>query len=117
MTTAVVRNKIDSQIEALANFDANKALRLTTKYALIGTGVLFICYSYFVGAVTFSVIKQQALERSTKAVISTMSDQERTYLQTQLGLTQQSAAAAGLVPSTAVAFAVAKPVLALNVGQ
>jgi hypothetical protein len=117
MTTATLRNKIDSHLDVIATFDGNKALRATIRYGLIGTGVLFICYSYFVGAITFSVIKQQALEQSTKGLISTMSNQERMYLQTQQGLTQESAAAVGLVQSTAVVFATAKPALAFNVEQ
>lgn len=117
MTTATIRNKIGSHAGAIAAHDFNKSLRLMTRYAWIGTGMLFVCYSYFVGAITFSVIKQQALEQTTKRLISTMSDQERIYLQTQQGLTAQSAANIGLVKSTAVAFATAQPALAWNVGE
>ncbi len=117
MTTAVLRNKIDSHVDAIASYDFNQAVRVMARTAWIGAGVLFVCYSYFVGAITFSVIKQQALEQGTKALISTMSDQERIYLQTQQGLTQDNAAALGLVKSATVAFATAQPALAWNVGQ
>jgi hypothetical protein len=78
---------------------------------------LFVCYSYFVGAITFSVIKQQALEQSTKSLISSMSIQESTYLQSQEQLNQDYATTIGLVQSNAVAFAVAKPAFAWNVGN
>jgi len=115
MTTATLRTTIEDSVSA---HDVRKTLRLMTRYAWIGTGILFICYSYFVGAITFSVIKQEALDQNSKGLISTMSTQESTYLQTEQNLTaQDSAAAMGLVPSTAIAFATATPVLALNVGQ
>lgn len=110
---ATLRNKFES----VAMNDINKTLGLITRYAWISTGVLFLCYSYFVGAITFSVINQQAIERTNKALVSTMSNQERIYLQTQENLTQGYAQSIGLVKGTAVAFATAKPALAWNVGQ
>ncbi|HTH92864.1 MAG TPA: hypothetical protein VL576_00045 [Candidatus Paceibacterota bacterium] len=113
MITAL-RNKFESV--AMSN-DINTTLRLVTRYAWISTGALFLCYSYFVGAITFSVINQQALERANRALASTMSTQERIYLQSQQNLTQDYANSIGLVKGTAVAFATAKPALAWNVGQ
>ncbi len=110
---ATLRHKIES----VPLNDINKTLRLVTRYAWIGTGALFLCYSYFVGAITFSVINQQALEHTNKTLVSTMSNQERVYLQSQENLTQEYAASIGLVKGTAVAFATAKPALAWNVGQ
>jgi hypothetical protein len=92
-------------------------LGMVTRYAWIGTGLLFICYSYFVGAITFSVIKQQAIEQTTKSLISSMSIQENTYLQTQERLNEDYATTMGLVQSNAIAFATAKPAFAWNVGQ
>ena len=117
MTTAALRNKIESQIVSVSNHDINKTLRLLTRYAWIGTGLLFICYSYFVGAITFSVIKQEAIQQTTKNLISSMSTQEQTYLQSQEALNQDYAATLGLVQSNAIAFATAKPAFAWNVGQ
>ncbi len=110
MTATTLRNKIEAT-------DLNRTLRTLTRYTWIGTGVLFVCYSYFVGAITFSVIRQQALEQNTKGLISSMSTQERAYLQTQQAMTESYAASIGLVKGTAVAFATAKPALAFNVGQ
>ncbi|MDB5188730.1 MAG: hypothetical protein JWM92_328 [Candidatus Nomurabacteria bacterium] len=113
MTATTLRNKIES----VPASDINRTLGVMMRYTWIGTGVLFVCYSYFVGAITFSVIKQQALEQNTKGLISSMGNQERIYLQTQQTLTENDAATIGLVKSPAVAFAVAKPALAWNVGQ
>lgn len=110
---AVLRNKFES----VPLNDVNKTLRFLTRYAWIGTGVLFLCYSYFVGAITFSVINQQALEQTNKTLVSTMSNQERVYLQSQQNLTQSYANSIGLVKGTAVAYATAKPALAWNVGE
>ena len=114
---ATLRNKIESKIESVPMNDVNKTLRHLTRYAWIGTGVLFVCYSYFVGAITFSVINQQALEQTNKTLLSTMGNQERVYLQKQQNLTQDYATSIGLVKGTAVAFAKAKPAFAWNVGQ
>lgn len=104
-------------MDAVPMGDVNRTLRHMTRYAWIGTGVLFVCYSYFVGAITFSVINQQALVQSNKTLVSTMSNQERVYLQTQEHLTQDYASSIGLVKGTAVAFATPKPAFAWNVGQ
>lgn len=90
---------------------------MIARYAWVGTGVLFLCYSYFVGAITFSVIGQSALQSSNKALVSSMGDQERIYLQNQEQLNESYASSIGLVKGTAVAFAVAQPDVAWNVGQ
>ncbi len=114
---ASLYNKIGNKIESVPLNDVNKTLRFITRYVWIGTGVLFVCYSYFVGAITFSVINQQALEHSNKTLVSVMSNQERVYLQKQQNLTQSYATTIGLVQGTAVAFATAKPAFAWNVGH
>jgi hypothetical protein len=110
---ATLRNKIES----VPMNDVNRTLKLVTRYAWIGTGVLFVCYSYFVGAITFSVISQRAVEQKNRTLISSMSEQERMYLQSQKQLNESYASSIGLVKGTAVAFAVAKPAVAWNVGQ
>ena len=110
---ATLRNKI----ETVPMNDVNKTLRVITKYAWIGSGVLFVCYSYFVGAITFTVVGQRALEQDNKALVSSMGDQEREYLRNQQQLNESYASSIGLVKGTAVAFAVARPAVAWNVGQ
>ncbi len=110
-------NALQNKIESLPIGEVNKTLGMVTRYAWIGTGVLFVCYSYFVGAITFSVINQRAIEQTNKTLISSMGDQERVYLQTQQHLNESYAASIGLVKGNAVAFAVAKPAVAWNVGQ
>jgi hypothetical protein len=110
---ATLRNKI----ETVPMNDVNKTLRLITRYGWIGSGVLFVCYSYFVGAITFTVINQRAVEESNKTLVSSMSDQERVYLKNQQQLNESYASSIGLVKGTAVAFAVARPAVAWNVGQ
>jgi hypothetical protein len=117
MTATTLRNKIESTIDLVPVNDVNRTLRYVTRYTWIGTGVLFVCYSYFVGAITFTVIGQRALEQTNKTLISSMSNQERIYLQNQAQLNEAYATSIGLVKGTAVAFAVAKPAVAWNVGQ
>lgn len=97
--------------------DMNKALGMISTYAWIGTGLLFVCYAYFVGSITFSIVKQQGTQSSIKTLISSMSKQEFAYLQTQKTLTAEYASAIGMVPAREVAFATPKRAFAWNVGR
>ena len=108
----LIQNKIGT-----ASFSINTSLRKSTRYLWVCVGMLFACYLYFVGAITFSVINQQSLSADTKRMISTMSDHEVTYLAAQKTLTQEFGHASGLVVSESVAFATPKRALAWNVGQ
>ncbi len=108
---------LQNKMETVSSSDINKTLKLVTRYAWVGTGMLFLCYSYFVGAITFKVISQEALQQANKTLISSMGDQEQAYLQKQVQLNESYASSIGLVKGTAVAFAVAKPAVAWNVGQ
>jgi hypothetical protein len=57
---ATLRSSIQEKFESVPlTSEVNKTLGLIIRYTLIGTGALFLCYSYFVGAITFSVINQQ----------------------------------------------------------
>ncbi len=85
--------------------DITATLRSITSYAWIGSAVLFVGYSYFVGAITFSVIKQQALEQSMRAMVSMMSRQELSYLEKQRNLSLRAATDNGLVSAPVVAYA------------
>jgi hypothetical protein len=50
MTATTLRNTIESKLDVLPmNSDVNKTLGLVIRYTWIGTGALFLCYSYFVG--------------------------------------------------------------------
>lgn len=97
--------------------DMNKALGMISTYAWIGTGVLFMCYVYFVGSITFSIVKQQGIQSTMKTLISSMSKQELAYLQTQKTLSADYAATIGMVPATVVSFATPKRAFAWNVGR
>lgn len=95
----------------------NKYLKSVTKYMWMSAGALFICYLYFVGSLTFSIIKQQSLEHSTKVLISSMSTEELAYLSSQKNLTESYAKSIGLVSTTAISFAPGKRAVAFNVGR
>ena len=97
--------------------DMNKSLGMISTYAWIGTGILFVCYGYFVGSLTFSIVKQQGIQSDIKARISSMSKQELSYLHTQKTLTADYAQTIGMVPATVVSFATPKRAFAWNVGR
>ncbi len=94
----------------------NKHVRTVLTYTWIGSGALFACYLYFVGAITFSVVRQQELARDIKGLISSMSVQELTYLSQQKNLTETYAQAAGFVRTEKTAFTVPRRAVAWNVG-
>lgn len=97
--------------------DLGSTLKSITTYAWIGAGVLFVAYVYFVGAITFSVVKEQAMQQETKTLISTMGQAELQYLAQQKSLTQSYAYAQGFVSAEKIAFALPQRAFAWNVGR
>jgi uncharacterized membrane protein len=97
--------------------DINKMLRTLVKYVWIGTGAVFVCYMYFVGSITFSIIKQQDLEQTNRLLISSMSQEELTYLALQKDLTVSQGQLVGLVPAPAISFTASQRAFAWNVGR
>jgi hypothetical protein len=89
-------------------------LRRTTTYCFIGAGVLFGCYMYVVGAITFSVIERKGLEESTRTLLSDISMQELQYLGQEKGLTKDVAYSSGLVDAPSLAFTSQKRAVAWN---
>lgn len=107
---------IQQKINSFAFEDMNRHIRTVLTYTWIGSGVLFACYLYFVGAITFSVVKQQELARDIKGRISSMSVQEFSYLSQEKNLTESYARAQGFVRAEKTAFAVPRRAFAWNVG-
>jgi hypothetical protein len=97
--------------------DINKTLRALVTYVWIGTGAIFMCYLYFVGSITFSIIKQQDLEQINRSLISSMSQEELTYLALQKDLTITEGATVGLVAAPVVSFTASQRAFAWNVGR
>ena len=89
-------------------------LRRTTTYCFLASGVLFGCYMYVVGAITFSVIERKGLEESTKTLLSDISMQELRYLEQEKGLTKEVAYGSGLVDASSLAFTSQKSAVAWN---
>ncbi len=95
--------------------DLNKTLRAITLYSWIATGVFFVGYIYFVGGITFSVIKERGLQQETKTLISDMGQQELAYLATQKNLTKGYALEHGFLVNPTVSFAPSQKAFAFNV--
>jgi hypothetical protein len=100
-----------------AALDINKTLKSITFYTWIAAGVLFVGYLYFVGAITFSVIKERELQQHTRALVSSMGAQELEFLSTQKILTEQYAREKGFVEPASVSFAPSQRAFAWNVGR
>ena len=105
------------QIDKATALDINKTLAQIGMYAWIGAGVCFCAYLYFVGAITFSVVKERGLQQETKALISSIGSHELTYLNTQKNLTEAYATSLGFIPAPTVAFATPQRAFAWNVGR
>lgn len=108
-----IQNKLDN----VGALDINKTLKSIAFYTWIGAGVLFSCYIYFVGAITFSVIKERGLQQDTKALISSMGQEELQYLSSQKNLTKEYALGSGFVPAPLISFATPQKAFAWNVGR
>lgn len=100
-----------------STFDLNHAVRKIAATAWIASGVLFVAYLYFIGAITFSVVKQRALAQETKQHISTASVEEMRYLIAQKSLTEEFASTSGFVPVGTIAYTAPKTAFAWNVGR
>jgi hypothetical protein len=100
-----------------STFDLSRAVRKISATAWIASGVLFVAYLYFIGAITFSVVKQRALAQDTKQLISAASVEEMRYLVAQKSLTEEFASASGLVAAGTIAYTAPKTALAWNVGR
>jgi hypothetical protein len=88
-----------------------------SRYTWGFAGILLSLYIYFVGAITFSVMKQQSLSTDTKQLISDMSREEVEYLNAQKGLTEEYATSLGFTKDSNLAFSEAKRAFAWNVGR
>ncbi len=109
-------NKTTTTVQT-TKFDINKTLKSVTLYTWLASGVLFSCYVYFIGAITFSVIKERGLEEDKKTLISTIGEQELQYLNSQKTLTKDYAVQNGFVPAHLVSFASPQKAFAWNVGR
>ncbi len=108
----IIQNKIEN-----TTFDINLYLQKSTRFLWISIGILFACYLYFIGAITFSIINQQSYNHQIKNLTSNMSQQEVVYLNLQKNLTKDLAISSGLVGPTNVSFATQQKAFAWNVGQ
>jgi len=86
-----------------------------TKYFFIGSSLLFGCYLYTIGAITFAVVERKGLEESTKQLLSNISIQELKYLEQEKKLTKDIAYAKGLVEASKISFTTQKRAFAWNV--
>ncbi len=98
-------------------FDINKTLKSITLYTWIAAGVLFVGYVYFVGAITFSVVKEKELQQETRALISSMGAEELEFLSAQKVLTESYAREKGFVEPSTISFAPSQRAVAWNVGR
>lgn len=103
----VLKQKIDST-------DINKTLKKIAFYSWITSGVFFMGYIYFVGAITFSVIKERGLQQDTKSLISDMGGEELRYLESQKDLTKGYALEHGFIVSPTVSYASSQKAFAFN---
>lgn len=113
MINTITKNTID----AASTLDVNKTLKSIAVYSWMSAGVFFACYLYFVGAITFSVIKERGLEQDTKSLISSMGQQELEFLSSQKSLTKEYAHSTGFITTDSVSFAAPQKAFAWNVGR
>ena len=111
----MIKNKI--QDAALSVSEINLSLKSVTKFSWMAAGVFFVTYLYLVGAITFSVIKQESLANAIKMIVSQTSKEELMYLNLQKDLTESYAKERGYVSATSISYATAPKSFAWNTGQ
>lgn len=94
-----------------------KLLGRISTYCFIGAGVLFGCYIYVVGAITFSVVERKGLEESNKRLLSDIGMQELRYLAHEKQLTKEQAYSTGLIDAPRLVFTTPKSAVAWNAGR
>lgn len=104
-------------MNTIQTYDINRVFRIIRNYAWIGSGALFVSYLYFVGSITFSIVKQQDIQSEIKTLVSSMGKQELIYLQTQKKLTEEYAYSLGMTAADVVTFSAPKRAFAWNVGH
>ena len=95
----------------------NKSLISISKYAWITSSIFFSLYVYFVGAMVFSAIKKESLISETKQLVSDMSQEEVSYLNSQKNMTEEYAKSLGFIKDPNLAFSEVKRAFAWNVGR
>ncbi len=112
MTT--IKHKLDTATVAFSMHDINVTLKKVSTYAWLAAGVLFVSYLYFVGAITFSVIKQEGLAQNIKTTVSEIGKHELEYLKLQKSLTESFAIAQGFVSADTIAYTAPASAFAWN---
>lgn len=96
------------------SYNLNKVMSTVTKYVWVSSALLFAGYIYFIGSITFSVVKQKDIQNDIKILVSSIGKQELIYLQNQKKLTENYANSLGLKPAESLIFATPKKALAWN---
>lgn len=109
--------KIETNTKKYKQSNINTSLVSISKYTWAFSGILLASYIYFVGAITFSVVKQQTLTTETKNLISNMSQEEVSYLNSQKVITEEYATSLGFIKDSNIAFSEVKRAFAWNVGR
>lgn len=99
-----IKRNLGTATDVLHMTDMNASLRAIAKYAWLSAGIFFASYLYFIGAITFSVIKQESLAQSIKTILSETSKEELKYLNAQKNLTEGYARQEGFVSASAISY-------------
>jgi hypothetical protein len=107
--------KITNNILSFSGYGT--VLRRMTTYCFVGAGVMFACYIYLVGSITFSVVERKGLEETNKHLLSDIGMHELQYLAKEKQLTKEVAYSTGLIDAPSLVFTTAKRAVAWNAGR
>ncbi len=117
MKSLIASHTFPSIVETLLGKSANTSLTKVTRVAWLTAGVLFAAYLYFVGAITFSVVAQEALAEDITSLRSEASGAELRYLEAQKGFTEAEAHSLGFVAPGTISYAGATAAVAFNTNE
>ncbi|MCC7436324.1 hypothetical protein IT402_00390 [Candidatus Nomurabacteria bacterium] len=92
-------------------------LKKMSTYCFVGTGILFVCYLYVVGSITFSVVERKGLEEQNRNLLSDIGMEELKYLAQEKKLTKEVAHNAGLIDAKNLVFTTKQSAFAWNAGR
>ncbi len=110
-----VGSTISARTAAISSEDINHTLGTITRFAWLSALALFASYLYFIGAITFSVIKQESLAQNIKTYVTDMGKEELRYLELQKRLTAGYAIDQGFVTNAPIAYTVPASGFAWNI--
>lgn len=107
-------NAVKNKIEGTFYNDINKSLKSVIICSCFFIAIFICLYGYFIGAISFSIIKEKSIKENTRSLVSSISQEELKYFTLQKQLTEEYGKEIGMVKSQNVSYAETQRTFAWN---